>query len=1470
MDNININLNLFSGFGLDAFADPDLFKEDSKSNRKSGDRNTFLAVETENGKEKKLVKLQKSDLSFWNWITSFFYSKSPLMNKKYRLKNVVHFTKEKINEALEKADKEDSDCKNITNISEKINYLKNKGALNENDIKILKNIYRIANRAYTHDRDNDGLFKFLAMIDSEEFNQTNILPINSNKTESNDQLTEEISYLDVSLQQTISLSEKQIKELLEIGKDLSSDEKLDYFSLKANELINKLQQMEPGDRLEGIEKLCVLDERIAQLLISRFSQLDLQELTQEQKISLYQKLVDAGNQAAYLFFKKPPSLEEFEPQKRIDLFKYVTSKCIDKITEAEHLYGVQRSIGPMEAEILSKFEFVNDFKKCESLPLQLEFIQKLSQLDDRFLSYLPCNQEFQEVLKEMPFDERMQICNKLAETGEETKRMLSDNCPQLGIVRDFNVLNYNSSTIPFRLEKINALQEWALVGLLSSPHYILPYIKEKKDKFLLCQIIASNGQKAAEVFSQKMKSLELYKNFNALTSKQERFEFIQELSKINPVLVKGFCDADSYDLNISELPSEEKFALCELLVSKGKSTEGLAGAFRKFKFDEDFKALNKVEERIKLFKRLLSWGEDMIRPLLSNLKEIKLDDLDPSLRFSFCEYILEQGGDITGENFLIYNSEINLSLLDVKSRIKLCRQLLGKGTLTLRQLELRLEKFLEGDLSSIKEVDQEEIIALIEHGYQKGEKGPSIIKTLFSKNSPSFFNAISDPQRRLRVLLELQLYSPSQTDEIKNINEFELGNLKVLLKNTEQSEYLNVLTVLWPFFQDQSIKPYSQQDIEKFQELISKPPLKRFLHYFKEIQNKDPYVQRSLIRWLAYTCGIFLDSKELIVDQTLIEYANEKTEQFSKNLENLPVTKAVQFLERQKCKHLIPQDYEKNPQLLRKPLYKMGVLNLPQEESHSIEADNMCELTYDYRNPTLRLALITHFDTVKKLLGRPSTRESKSLRCVEDFSRLLISKWVELGLEEKDGLSLLKIIVEKSALFKDTKKLDNLLLFLLEVVNQYHPKKEDIRMNYQVLLKILKNDEQPNANLSALKSVKIICGREKSQIFMRDFVDDKKTIEKSFAEYFQECFDIKNIPNLSESYDETFGSFRNPMALFIYLASVNKLFGQEKQKVFNCLKKYVEAVLQRKFPSIRYETKDHPHLEKVFENNLGIKNIWTKRKPLTTLEISQELSEKKIDHKKFLLEKIGEKHIQNTPVLQDYLEGKLSLKEAKEKLSENSGTSDFQLLAIDLCDEKIQVKTFIDKIMDLQKKKKYDLGEFENDLKVLLPQKKKAGEYQIGLADNYGDLLLIGTEVNGSCQHIGGDVRLNKCLVGYLMDGSVLPIVVKKNGVIIARSILRLLWDEKNNTPVLFQERLYSNVNNTLISDAINKAACDMAKDMKIPLLTREIESPNKKPYNGIVKFLGGNTPFIYSDASSGVLNGLDPFTFPNCDEIIV
>jgi hypothetical protein len=74
----------------------------------------------------------------------------------------------------------------------------------------------------------------------------------------------------------------------------------------------------------------------------------------------------------------------------------------------------------------------------------------------------------------------------------------------------------------------------------------------------------------------------------------------------------------------------------------------------------------------------------------------------------------------------------------------------------------------------------------------------------------------------------------------------------------------------------------------------------------------------------------------------------------------------------------------------------------------------------------------------------------------------------------------------------------------------------------------------------------------------------------------------------------------------------------------------------------------------------------------------------------------------------------------------------------------------------------------------------------------------------------------------YVLDGKNRLIEVKDpSGKIIARHILRILWDETQQQPVLFLERLYPAIASPEIQKALLSFAKSRAQTLGLPLLYR-------------------------------------------------
>jgi hypothetical protein len=144
--------------------------------------------------------------------------------------------------------------------------------------------------------------------------------------------------------------------------------------------------------------------------------------------------------------------------------------------------------------------------------------------------------------------------------------------------------------------------------------------------------------------------------------------------------------------------------------------------------------------------------------------------------------------------------------------------------------------------------------------------------------------------------------------------------------------------------------------------------------------------------------------------------------------------------------------------------------------------------------------------------------------------------------------------------------------------------------------------------------------------------------------------------------------------------------------------------------------------------------------------------------------------------------------------------------------------------------------------------------------DNGQDLFLCGTEVEGSCQGINGKSEINKYLMAYVIDGKNRLLAIKdSSGRIIARHILRILWDGKKT--VLMLEQRYPAVVAAKLQEALKSFAIQRAWELGLPLVNKE---PNNAGpvYPLPIQSLGSNAPFEYCDNSSsgGVTRGVYQF----------
>lgn len=404
-------------------------------------------------------------------------------------------------------------------------------------------------------------------------------------------------------------------------------------------------------------------------------------------------------------------------------------------------------------------------------------------------------------------------------------------------------------------------------------------------------------------------------------------------------------------------------------------------------------------------------------------------------------------------------------------------------------------------------------------------------------------------------------------------------------------------------------------------------------------------------------------------------------------------------------------------------------------------------------------------------------------------------------------------------------------------------------------------------------------------------------LERILNKIFTQSLGLGHIPNFQTKYMQTIGKAREPLALLIYAAKLRSLSWQDQQRAIGCLNNFANAVLEGNYQSWRYQLPKESHLAQVFQGRQQVLKIWQEgeRCKLDQLIKSEAASspqkvfdpvehlnlricvdkhipqnelpnlEKWLTHpdqRKKVLEDLGKflagnkleqsahfdpKNEQQARIFKSKLEAALIKALAPERTFSQKATEIKNLMPLL---EKIYGTSFPRFVKDVQ------------ELQDLLAADVKTAsieEYTVEDTDHWEDMLLIGTEVAGSCQHIKDHIQYNKCLLGYIADGKNRAIVVKDaKGKIVARRIMRLLWDHQAQKPVIYQERLYANPG--VPSKAfvgIDKLFAKRAKALGLPLVRTMVASQNLNPYPHPLSSSDSPAPFEYVDAGGvGVTDG--------------
>jgi ankyrin repeat protein len=406
--------------------------------------------------------------------------------------------------------------------------------------------------------------------------------------------------------------------------------------------------------------------------------------------------------------------------------------------------------------------------------------------------------------------------------------------------------------------------------------------------------------------------------------------------------------------------------------------------------------------------------------------------------------------------------------------------------------------------------------------------------------------------------------------------------------------------------------------------------------------------------------------------------------------------------------------------------------------------------------------------------------------------------------------------------------------------------------------------------------------------------DPASHLKNSLTDILSSKLNLKGVNDVADKFLRTFRSFRNPEAILIYCGTLTKAYN--KEILTEPLSTFVSDVLEGRFLEKRYDLDQSVHLKTVFGGEAGAEllKIWRENESLPVEKLVQNKSlstDSIVDYLKIFKEKIvSDKHLgdyweEAYPHLakglryRDSIQGCLEavseeLNTLKERSSSSSEVEDestkkqidsleVQKQILILCQNKnlgregqlAAVKKALDSLDSTTVELKNDL---RGILKSVSSEKKKVFpdfNYTICDTDDPCDILLMGHEITNSCQRLDGDSHFNQGLLGPLLDGKYRIIAVKnEKGEMVARCLLKILWDDVAGKPVLFQERLYINqLNNAYHAELLNEMCKRKAEKMGLDLLAVLFSNNSKDTnrYPNPISSLGGRSPVEYVDALS-------------------
>lgn len=539
--------------------------------------------------------------------------------------------------------------------------------------------------------------------------------------------------------------------------------------------------------------------------------------------------------------------------------------------------------------------------------------------------------------------------------------------------------------------------------------------------------------------------------------------------------------------------------------------------------------------------------------------------------------------------------------------------------------------------------------------------------------------------------------------------------------------------------------------------------------------------------------------------------------------------------------------------------YAIGRISrdLTEEQISLVYQSNILKILYDIRDMDLRYLLTDKFiQRIQNLKTKEKQKEFLTSTCKSRKALLVKLLLDELKLKDK---TFEKTLVTPTKAQKRTKTHyrndflrdgNKLILLLKGLENLGNSKKIESKQIADCITYWTKlNDKNLTEELNSLNAI-FVLEKEKHLHFDLESKSTKQILEvlKMGIEELIPGLRLKN----PEQFERIFFRSRHPGALLVYLSGIKKLSSNEREKMMAIVREFIRDIDLGQFQENRYEGSEH--LNTVFESRKGLKEAWKKgRRSLLTPYLSESSVDDEFDLADYLKTKVLDRHLPIDALPKLALLCGVSSTEVLTHHELDDLLSDLYRHPENLSHEKLnhieEALRAIDPVSDFFE----DIKELKKKLKPTVERNTEG--WELVNSDHPLDLFLAGTEVGGSCQKISGFMGLNRCLMGYVMDGKHRIIAIKdEKKAIVGRAIFRLLFDEQKKEPCLFYERVYPGTLKAQYMEAMSAFALECGRELGLAVTTKNKTAG--KPYKGYLTSYSCRAPYEYCDASSGEKSG--------------